>query len=142
MSKIVVNNNQNKALKALADSEKKLLNEFNEELLSEEILNKTIDDITNKLMANSKALATIDGTQYMLMCRVNDVPNQVTHKSVRMVLLVASDVNKAERLKGRYIPYNVTAKYDARFEVKANIRAAVEGFVRHITGTIKASMLD
>lgn len=142
------NNELNSELKKLDNMEKEWTDKLNEELKTEEEIEGIIDYITNKLILGGKARAIVDEKNFIIGSRVVKLPNEITENDtkkqimVKTTVLIITNIDKYKLLEEKYIPAMVKADYDERYDVKANFRVAVEGWVRHITGTIKPETLD
>ena len=100
-----------------------------------------VQDIVSSLIVYTKASTEINGKRYMVkttVCETGKTLQDAKGKQIkRQVVLMAMDVVKAEIIRrGRYIPCIVRVDYNYDLNQKGNITAAVEGWVRHITGTI------
>lgn len=136
-----------KSVEDLEKLEKEMLDEMKKEQKDEDEIIHAIQDIVSSLMVFEKASAVINGTRYMVKVKIAEMNghvmdskgNAVVH---RQVVLMASDIVKAEIMSGRYFPAIARVDYNYDLTHKGNITAAVEGWVRHITGTVKPEMLE
>lgn len=129
--------NLSKDLKKLDEIQKHWEKEIDNEIKSEEEIATAIESITDSLYLNNKIKVPFNGTNYMIGLRIlNNQDNS------RQVLLIVSDIAKYTILGSKYMPAMVRSDIDERYDIKGNIRTAVEGWVRHITGTIKPEYLD
>lgn len=136
-------------LNKLDEIEKAWTEKLDKDIKSEEDLIKSIDDITNNLLLAGKTRAIVNDKKFIIGSKVTNIPQAETdpvtgerkRKIVKTVILIVTDENRYTLLKEKYIPAMIKADYDERFDARANVRTAVEGWIRHITNTIKPEML-
>lgn len=137
-----------KQLKELDKIEQHWNKKIDNEIKSEEELESMIDSISASLYLNQRTKTMVNEREYIIACSIKEVPQKIPTKDgfevkkLKQVILVITDRLKYEMLPNQYSPAIVRADYDYNYDVKANIRAAVEGWIRHITGTIKPEMLE
>ena len=136
-------------LKKLDETEKYWLNNIEEEEKQEKEITEIVDNVTAAIMLNGKTRAIVNETQYAIASKVITAPTtyrdengDIKECEGRQVVLVISNIALFNLAGNKYTPSIVRSDYDERYNAKANIRAAVEGWVRHITGTIKPENLD
>lgn len=119
-----------------------------EEKTEQEIIN-AIDTITSSIVLQGKTRAVVDDVQYALAVKVINVPKQyrdhngdIKEGTGRQIVLVVTNIMIYNIVGNKYTPTIVRSDYDERYDTKANIRAAVEGWIRHITGTIKPEIIE
>lgn len=140
----------NQELKKLDEMEKTWLDKIDGEIKSEEEINSAIEDITQNLFLYSKTRAVINEKNFIIGCKIGVIPMPTVDPETgekkgvptKLVTLIVNDESKYKLLQQRYLPAMIRAEYDERYDVRANIRVAVEGWVRHVTGTIKPEMID
>lgn len=128
-----MSDNFEKDLKKLNEIQKSLEDQLDQEIKSEEEVLSAIDSITDSLYLNNKIRIDFNGTAYMIGMKI---------LKDTQILLIVSDIAKFTILGSKYMPAMVRSDIDKRFDMKANIKTAVEGWVRHVTGTIKPEYLD
>ena len=136
-----------KSIEDLNKLEKELNDEINKELKDEEEIIHAIQDIVSSLIVYEKASAEINGRKYLIKTTVIEtgqtvIDAQGKKQSGRQVILMAMDVLKASIMPKQYSPCTVRVDFNYDLTMKGNITAAVEGWVRHVTGTIKPEMLE
>ena len=136
--------------KSVADLElleKEMKAEIDKELKDEEEIIHAIQDIVSSLVIYEKASAKVNGRGYLIKTTVSETGKTVLdakgQKQVqRQIVLIAVDTIKANLLPKQYTPCIVRVDYNYDLTMKSNVTAAVEGWIRHITGTIKPEMLE
>lgn len=137
-----------KQLKALDKIEQHWNNKIDNQIKNEEEIESIIDSLSATLYLNQRTKTKINEREYVIACSVKEVPEKIKTKNgfemkkVKQVILIVTDKMKYEMLPNQYAPAIVRSDYDHNYDIKANIRAAVEGWVRHITGTIRPEMLE
>lgn len=58
-----------------------------------------------------------------------------------IIYMVILDEKKLKSAGGHYVPFTVSAEVDNSFSYYENVKAMVEAFLRHITGTIQPEVL-
>lgn len=136
-------------LKKLDEIEKHWLNNIEEEEKQEKEITEIVDNITAAIMLSGKTRAIVNETQYAIASKVITTPKTYKDENGdmkeyegRQIVLVISNIALFSIAGNKYTPTIVRSDYDERYNAKANIRAAVEGWIRHITGTIKPENLD
>jgi hypothetical protein len=136
-----------KSIKELEDLENEMRAEIDKELKDENEIIHAIQDIASSLIVYEKASAEINGRKYFIKFKVvrtgqtikTAKGNEIAHCQI---ILMASDVLKATLAPKQYLPCIVRVDYNYELTEKGNITAAVEGWVRHITDTVKPEMLE
>lgn len=140
--------NAEKQLKMLDKIEEHWNKKIDKEIKSEEEIESMVDSISASLYLNQRSTAQINERDYIIACSIKEIPQSIKTKDglksimVKQVILVITDRLKYEMFPNNYTPAIVRSDFDRDYDVKANIRAAVNGWVRHITGTIKPEMLE
>lgn len=136
-----------KNLEDLDKIQKEMLDEIDNGIKKNEEIVHAVQDIVSSLIVYSKASAEINAKKYMVKTTISETGQMVLDAkgnkvALRQIVLIAMDVVKASIMTGRYTPCIVRVDYNYDLTMKGNITAAVEGWVRHITGTIKPEMLE
>lgn len=137
-----------KELKTLNEIEKHWNDKIDKEIKSEEEIESIVDSISASLYLNQRTSTFLNERNYIIACKIKELPQTIKTKNgtqsilLKQVILVITDKLKYEMFPNNYTPTIVRSDYDKDYDVKANIRAAVNGWVRHITGTIKPEMLE
>ena len=137
-----------KEIEKLNKLQKELEDQIDKEIRDEEEITHAIAEIVSSLIIYQKASTEINGKKYMVKVKIVSKPySQKKDKKgqpiqERQVILVAVDVTKATLAPKNYIPCIVRSDYNYELTQKGNITIAVEGWVRHVTGTIKPEMLE
>lgn len=139
-----------KELKVLDEAQKAWEQKLDKEIKDEESIVRTIDSLTDSLYAKNKIRASFNERNFMIGLRVMNVPKNlmnvkkgnVEQVAIKQILLIITDIAKYNILGQKYTPAMVRADVDERYDMKANIRVAIEGWVRHITNTVKPDMLE
>lgn len=137
-----------KQLQMLDKIEEHWNNKIDKEIKSEEEIETMVDVISANLYLNQRFKSQINERDYIIACSIKEIPQSIKTKNglksimVKQVILVITDRLKYEMFPNNYTPTIIRSDYDKDYDVKANIRAAVNGWVRHITGTIKPEMLE
>lgn len=144
------NISMNEELKKLDEAEKAWNEKLNKEIKSEEDILSLIEETTNSLFLSGKTRAIIDNKRFIVGSKVTNLPevkfdtvtNERKQVITKTIVLIVTNEDRYKLMGQKYIPAMVKADYDERYDAKANIRAAVEGWVRHVTDTVKPEMLD
>jgi hypothetical protein len=139
-----------KDVKNLEDLDKlqnEMLSEIDKQIKDDEEIVHAVQDIVSSLNIYAKANAEINGKKYMVKTKIHETGQTVldskgNKQTQKQVILIAMDVVKAQIMEGKYIPCIVRVDFNPELTMKGNITAAVEGWVRHITGNIKPEMLE
>lgn len=136
-----------KELDALDKMQKELTDQLDKQLKDEEEIIQAIQQISSSLTIYEKANTEINGTKYMVKTTLVETGETILNdkgKPVikREIVLMASDILKAEIMRGKYLPLVARVTYNYDLTMKGNITAAVEGWIRHITDTVKPEMLE
>lgn len=123
---------------------------LSKEIKSEDDIILMIEDISNNLLLNNKIRTTVNNKNFIVGCKVANLPEVIfdpitkARKQVltKTTVLIITNEDRYKLLGQQYVPAMVKSDYDERYDAKANIRAAVEGWIRHATDTIKPEMLD
>lgn len=140
--------NTQQQLNQLAKIEKSEKKKLDNELKKERRVVSLIEDITDTLSARGKCKIKIEGQYYTIGCSLLPCYKVIKKngKNVSItghqILMQAINEGRFRILKNKYIPATITSEYVEEMDLKANIHACVEAWVRNITNTIKASMLD
>lgn len=141
-----MDNNVQKEIERLNKLQEELENQIDKEIKDEEQVINAIEEIVSSLMLYQKASIEINGKRYLV--KVNIVSNGKSYKDEdgkerieRQVVLIAVDTIKANIAQKNYMPCSVRSDYNYGLTQKGNITIAVEGWVRHVTDTIKPEML-
>ena len=140
--------NTQQQLNQLAKIEKSEKKKLDHDLKKEKKVVSLIEDITDALFVKGKCKIKIEGQYYTIGCRILPCYKVIKkdNKNVSItghqILMQAINEGKFRVLKRKYIPATITSEYVEEMDYKANIHACVEAWVRSITNTIKASMLN
>ena len=137
-------------LKALDKIEEEWNNKLNKEMKEEEEILSIIDNITSNLLISKRIKSQINDKTFVIAYSTIELPikyydsKSKTNKTRKVMhnVLTVIDIDKYKIAQGRYIPLTSKCEYDTTHDLKANIRVVVEGWIRHITGTIKPEMLE
>lgn len=140
----------NSELKKLDVIEKDWNNKLDKEISTEEEILTIIEEISNNLMLRGKTRAIVNKKSFIIGSKIVNMPKLIVDPiskkesqiAVKTVVLVITNEAKYALLNHNYVPATVKSDCDNRYDAKANIRAAVEGWVRHITDSIKPEMLE
>lgn len=137
----------NKEIEALDQLRKELEGNLDKELKEEEEIIQAIEQIASSLAIYGKANTEINGIKYMVKASVSNTGRTVLDSkgnkiSEKQVVLIAANVVKASIMMGEYSPLIARVDFNYDLTTKGNLIAAVEGWVRHITGTIKPEMVE
>ncbi len=120
---------------------------------------KQLDQIQNELLKNidsetetdknirtaaeeiAAALFLSNKTRYSF----NDVPysfRYIYNKDYNKIIIIAANEIKFQIAGSKYKPFVIESDIQTGYTEKECIIAAVEGFIRHITGNIKPEILD
>lgn len=135
--------------KKLEQIQNELMKEIDKEQKTEEDIISAAETIASGLITLGKMGAAVDGKEFMFAFKILEKPKFVLDKDkvkkqiqVKYIYMIVTDVIKYQIANGKYKPFIVDAEMDERYDLKANLKAAVEGFIRHITGRIKPEMLE
>lgn len=136
-----------KELDALDKMQKELTEQLDKQLKDEEEIIQAIQQVASSLTIYEKANTEINGTKYMVKTTLVETGETILNDKgqpvvKREIVLMASDVLKAEIMRGKYLPLVARVTYNYDLTMKGNITAAVEGWIRHITDTVKPEMLE
>lgn len=136
-----------KDLEKLNKIQKEIETDLNDKANEEEEVIQIIEDIISKLVVFDIARVTINNKNYTLKYSIKE--NGQTKKDEkgaiilgRNLILIAADDAKVKLLQKKYKPCYATVDYNYELSMKGNLIAAVEAWVRHITGTIKVESLE
>lgn len=102
---------------------------------------KTDNDIRAASEEIAAALYLSGTTRYSF----NDVPytfKSIVDASHNKVIITAANETKYKMMLEKYRPFIIEAEIDHNYSVRQTLTAAIEGFIRHITGNIKPEILD
>lgn len=137
--------NEKEYLDKLDKLEEEELNKIKKEEKTESEINNAIIDTVSKLIQSDKCIVDFDNTKYFIKFSVYNTGKFInkgnTQYPEKMMVLVASNITKAEIAKGRYIPMTLKIEFNRELTFKGNLTVLVEAFIRHITGKIKPEML-
>lgn len=135
-----------KNLEKLDDIQKSLEKDIDKNIKEEEEVIQIIEDIISKLIVFDTAKVTINKKNYTLKFLIKETgkTKNIDGKKVveRNLCLIAADDAKVKLLQKKYIPCYATVDYNYELSIKGNLTAAVEAWVRHITGTIKVDTIE
>lgn len=142
----VVDNEIKKSYEIENNLKEKLDNDIKTE---EEILSSSIN-LANDLLSSGKASITINNKLYSVVMKISTKEKKMQHRvtkkvksfPVRYISIIAADVNKYKLSNGKYIPFTISAEVDERYNLKDNLKTVTEAFLRHVTGTVKASYME
>jgi hypothetical protein len=136
-----------KEIERLNKLQEELEKSIDKEIKTEEEVIHAIEETVSSLILYQKANIEINGTKYLV--KVNIIPtgkvtldDQGKERQERQVVLIAVDTVKATIAQKQYIPCIVRSDYNYNLTQKGNLTIAVEGWVRHVTDTIKPEMLE
>lgn len=139
-----------KKIKETYKVEQELKENLEKEIKTEEEIVSDSITLANELLNKGKTSIVIKKRLYSVVIKISEKQKKMQHRvtkdiktfPVRYISLVAADVNKYKISNGKYIPYTISAEIDERYSLKDNLKVVTEAFIRHITGTIKASYME
>lgn len=142
--------NNASTLKQLKEVEDAWKEKIEKEIKTDDEILTIIESITNALYVEGKTRAIINDTNFIIGSKVAHLPIAVIDPETKerkvctqkTTILIITNETRYELLRERYLPITVKADYDERYDSKANLRTAVDGWVRHVTGTIKPEMIE
>lgn len=132
--------------KKLNQLQQELEENLDKELAEEEELNDAIKSIVDSLMKHDSARINFHDKYYRMKVSVSPTGQKVLSEGKErdgmVTTLVVADEAKVKIAQQYYRPCIVRADYDFSLNYKGNLTAVVEGWLRNLTGKIKASMLE
>lgn len=120
---------------------KRIQNELIKEIDTEAKIEAEIKDsaeyAASNLALGPKVNIDINGKPYMLAYKVIDRPN-----GGRKIYMLATNLTLYQIMPKKYVPYTINVDVDDNYSMKDNLKAAVEAFIRHVTGRIKPDVLE
>jgi hypothetical protein len=123
-----------KQLKQIQDE---LMQSLDEESKLEEHIKVSSETIAAYLMNHSSCNIDINNTHYRIKYKLLDMRN-----GEKLIYMLAANMVKYKIAPEKYVPFSISANVDNDYTMQDNIKAAAEGFVRHITGRIKPEMME
>lgn len=127
--------------KKLEELQHSLEKEINQEIAEDININSMADELTAMLLkktSDSIVQYEIDNTLFEFSYRT--IFNKA--QNCYMIIMIASDVLKHKIAGNNYIPYTINCPIEPKFTMEQNLKATVEGFIRHRLGKVKPEMLE
>jgi hypothetical protein len=112
-----------------------IMSGMDHELKLEKHILESSDEIASHLILTKKVVAEVNGTPYTFAFKL------LENATGRHIYMLAANNIKRSITPEKYVPFSISAKVDEDYTLKDNLKTAVEGFIRHITGAIKPEVL-
>jgi hypothetical protein len=120
----------------LSELERQIIQQMDTDSEIEKEIEETSLEIASQLIVSNKVNTMINKTNYLFAYRLLDNGKQ------KKIFMLVTDIFKYNLVGTQYKPFTVTADVDQRYDLCANLKTAVEGFIRHITGRFKPEIVE
>lgn len=120
--------------KELQSVQNDLLNEIDLETKTDNDIKAAAEEIAAALYLSGVTRYSFNNVAYTFKSMVDNANKKV--------IITAADEAKFKLLLSKYRPFIIESPIDKDYTVRQTLTAAVEGFIRHITGNIKPEILD
>ena len=117
--------------------EQEMIKSMDDELKVETEIREKSAYIGQLLMSSEKIKIEIDEKEFSIAYRI-------IKKSKKDILLVVATnlFTYSIAPAGKYKPYTILVEVDTEYSMQENVTAAIEAFIRHLTGKIKPEILE
>lgn len=122
--------------KKLKQIEQELIQEIDNEQKIETHIFESSEEIAAHLVLNKRVQAEVNDRLYKFSYRLLEKQDK------KILYVLIADVLKYNVAGNKYIPFSAHAEMDTRYSERDNLKAVIEGFIRHITGRQKPEVLE